>query len=231
MKKQILLSLIAAFVLALSANAQGNTYNMKVKMADGTEITIGPNDIDNISFNEGEVVVSGTRLQEVLEKLASVPVWEIGEDKYWYKDGEKTKNYTFSADDKWNIDDLKNWRYNGDYVKTIYEISSPQPGISVTMANGYSTNIYGIRGAQGEKGEKGDPGRDGMQGEKGEKGDPGRDGMQGADGVAGRDGTSWEIGDDGYWYRNGTKTEHKAVRDADIQNLQNQINELKAKLS
>ena len=61
--------------------------------------------------------------------------------------------------------------------------------------------------------------------------DPGRDGMQGVDGANGRDGTSWEIGDDGYWYRNGTKTEHKAVRDADIQNLQNQINELKAKLS
>ena len=202
MKKQFLLSLIAAFVLALGANAQGNTYNMKVKMADGTEITIGPNDIDNISFNEGEVVVSGTRLQEVLEKLASVRVWEIGDDGYWYVDGVKTDKFSRGMDGK-----------------------------------------DGMQGAPGEKGEKGDPGmqgapgqdgRDGMQGapgEKGEKGDPGRDGMQGADGVAGRDGTSWEIGDDGYWYRNGTKTEHKAVRDADIQNLQNQINELKAKLS
>lgn len=62
MKKQFLLSLIAAFVMALSANAQGNTYNMKVKMADGTEITIGPNDIENISFNEA-VVVSGIKLR------------------------------------------------------------------------------------------------------------------------------------------------------------------------
>ena len=169
MKKQFLLSLVAAFVLALSANAQGNTYNMKVKMADGTEITIGPNDIDNISFNEGEVVVSGTRLQEVLEKLASVRVWTIGDDGYWYVDGVKTDKFS--------------------------------------------------RGMDGKDGMQGAPGRDG------------KDGMQGADGANGRDGTSWEIGDDGYWYRNGTKTEHKAVRDADIQNLQNQINELKAKLS
>ena len=201
MKKQILLSLIAAFVLALGANAQGNTYNMKVKMADGTEITIGPNDIDNISFNEGEVVVSGTRLQEVLEKLASVHVWEIGDDGYWYVDGVKTDKYSRGMDGKDGMQGA--------------------PG---------RDGRDGMQGAPGEKGEKGDPGMQGAPGEKGEKGDPGRDGMQGVDGANGRDGTSWEIGDDGYWYRNGTKTEHKAVRDADIQNLQNQINELKAKI-
>ncbi|MBQ6203124.1 MAG: hypothetical protein IJK46_03420 [Prevotella sp.] len=126
MKKQILLSLVAAFVLALGANAQSNTYNMKVKMADGTEITIGPNDIDNISFNEGSVVVSGTRLQEVLEKLASVHVWEIGEDGYWYVDGVKTEKFSRGADGKdgregvagrdgtsWEIGDDGYWYRNG----------------------------------------------------------------------------------------------------------------------
>ena len=198
MKKQFLLSLVAAFVLALSANAQGNTYNMKVKMADGTEITIGPNDIDNISFNEGEVVVSGTRLQEVLEKLASVRVWTIGDDGYWYVDGVKTDKFSRGMDGKDGMQGA--------------------PG---------EKGEKGDPGMQGEKGEKGEPGMQGADGQKGEKGEPGRDGMQGKDGEAG---TSWEIGDDGYWYRNGTKTEHKAVRDADIQNLQNQINELKAKL-
>ena len=193
MKKQFLLSLVAAFVLALSANAQGNTYNMKVKMADGTEITIGPNDIDNISFNEGEVVVSGTRLQEVLEKLASVRVWTIGDDGYWYVDGVKTDKFSRGMDGK--------------------------------------DGMQGAPGRDGKDGMQGEPGRDGKDGMQGEPGRDGKDGMQGADGANGRDGTSWEIGDDGYWYRNGTKTEHKAVRDADIQNLQNQINELKAKLS
>ena len=193
MKKQFLLSLVAAFVMALGANAQGNTYNMKVKMADGTEITIGPNDIDNISFNEGEVVVSGTRLQEVLEKLASVRVWEIGDDGYWYVDGVKTDKFSRGMDGK--------------------------------------DGMQGAPGRDGKDGMQGEPGRDGKDGMQGEPGRDGKDGMQGADGANGRDGTSWEIGDDGYWYRNGSKTEHKAVRDADIQNLQNQINELKAKLS
>jgi hypothetical protein len=183
MKKQFLLSLIAAFVMALSANAQGNTYNMKVKMADGTEITIGPNDIENISFNEGAVVVSGIKLQELLEKLASVRLWEIGDDGYWYVDGVKTD--------------------------------------------------HNSRGEKGDKGDTGMTGADGMvgamgpMGPKGEKGDPGSPGMTGADG---KPGTSWEIGDDGYWYRDGMKTAHKAVRDAEIEELQRQIDELKAKL-
>ena len=66
-----------------------------------------------------------------------------------------------------------------------------------------------------------------IKGEKGDQGEPRKDGLNGQDGHS----SVVSIGDDGYWYRNGMKTEHKAVRDADIQNLQNQINELKAKLS
>jgi hypothetical protein len=213
MKKQFLLSLIAAFVMALSANAQGNTYNMKVKMADGTEITIGPNDIENISFNEGAVVVSGIKLQELLEKLASVRLWEIGDDGYWYVDGVKTDHNSRGE--------------KGDKGDT-----------GMTGADGM-VGAMGPMGPKGEKGDKGDKGDTGMNGAdgmvgamgpmgpKGEKGDPGSPGMTGADG---KPGTSWEIGDDGYWYRDGMKTAHKAVRDAEIEELQRQIDELKAKL-
>ena len=192
MKKQILLSLIAAFVMALNANAQGNTYNMKVKMADGTEITIGPNDIENISFNEGAVVVSGIRLQELLEKLASVRLWEIGDDGYWYVDGVKTDhNSRGEKGDK------------GD-----------------TGMNGANASVWVI-------GDDGYWYKDGMKTDfnsRGEKGDKGDTGTNGANASV------WVIGDDGYWYRDGMKTAHKAVRDAEIEELQRQIDELKAKL-
>ena len=219
MKKQFLLSLVAAFVLALSANAQGNTYNMKVKMADGTEITIGPNDIDNISFNEGEVVVSGTRLQEVLEKLASVRVWTIGDDGYWYVDGVKTAYFSRGMDGKDGMQGAP-----GRDGKDGMQGEPGRDGKVWTIGDDGYWYVDGVKTAFFSRGMDG---KDGMQGVPGRDG---KDGMQGADGANGRDGTSWEIGDDGYWYRNGTKTEHKAVRDADIQNLQNQINELKAKL-
>ena len=91
MKKFFLMSLIAAFVMVLNVNAQDNTYNMVVKMLNGTEITIGPNEIENIFFNDGEIVVKGTKLEELLKRLAEVKVWTIGPDGYWYVDGMKTE--------------------------------------------------------------------------------------------------------------------------------------------
>ena len=57
MKKKIFLSLFAAFIMTLTANAQSeetNTYNMVITMANGNSITIGPNEIQNIAFNDGD---------------------------------------------------------------------------------------------------------------------------------------------------------------------------------
>ena len=60
---------------------------------------------------------------------------------------------------KSSIDQLMTWIGKGYVVKSVVEISSPQPGITVTMTDGSSTNIYGI------KGEKGDTGATGATGE------------------------------------------------------------------
>ena len=70
MKKQLIMSLIAALMMTLGVNAQEeNTYNMVIKMADGTSITIGPNEIDKVTFNDGAVVVSGTKIDEMMEEI------------------------------------------------------------------------------------------------------------------------------------------------------------------
>ena len=69
MKKYFFLSLIAAFTMIFSANAQENTYNMVIKMANGNTITIGPNEIDNISFNDGAIVVSGAKIEELVNDV------------------------------------------------------------------------------------------------------------------------------------------------------------------
>ena len=70
MKKNYILSLIAALMMVLGANAQGsNTYNMVIKMADGTSITIGPNEIDNIAFNDGAVVVEGAKIDDLVADI------------------------------------------------------------------------------------------------------------------------------------------------------------------
>ena len=72
MKKYLSLSILIAFAIVFNVNAQNNTYNMVIKMANGTTITIGPNDIENIAFKDGEVTVSGQRLEEFMNSLETV---------------------------------------------------------------------------------------------------------------------------------------------------------------
>jgi hypothetical protein len=71
MKKHFILSLMAAVLMALNVNAQEeNTYSMVITLANGTSITIGPNEVSNISFNDGEVTVSGAKIEEMVENTA-----------------------------------------------------------------------------------------------------------------------------------------------------------------
>ena len=91
MKKNFLMSLIAAFVMVLNVNAQNNTYSMVLSLANGTVVTIGPNEIQDIAFNDGDITVTGTRMEELLARMAAVKVWTIGDDGYWYVDGMKTE--------------------------------------------------------------------------------------------------------------------------------------------
>ena len=68
MKKNILIVLFALLAVALNGNAQNNTYNMVIEMANGTKITIGPNDVKNISFNNGELVMTGEDINTLVEQ-------------------------------------------------------------------------------------------------------------------------------------------------------------------
>ena len=68
MKKNFLIALFALMAVALNSNAQNNTYNMVIEMANGTKITIGPNDVKNISFNNGELVISGESINTLAEE-------------------------------------------------------------------------------------------------------------------------------------------------------------------
>lgn len=70
MKKRFFLSLIAAIVLTFSASAQNNnTYSMVLTLANGTTVTIGPNELQNISFNNGEVNFSGQSIENLVESV------------------------------------------------------------------------------------------------------------------------------------------------------------------
>ena len=72
MKKQIILSLLATLVSVLGISAQENTYSMVIKLNNGTVLTIGPNEVDSISFNDGQVTFSGQNLSQLVEKVDSI---------------------------------------------------------------------------------------------------------------------------------------------------------------
>lgn len=69
MKRFFLLSLVAAFVSLMSVSAQDNTYSMIIKLANGTTLTIGPNEVDSISFNDGEITVAGSTINELVAEI------------------------------------------------------------------------------------------------------------------------------------------------------------------
>lgn len=72
MKKRFFLSLIAAIVLTISASAQNNnSYSMVLTLANGTTLTIGPNELQNIAFNNGEVNFSGESIDNIMKAIAA----------------------------------------------------------------------------------------------------------------------------------------------------------------
>ena len=74
MKRFFLLSLVAAFVSLMSVSAQDNTYSMIIKLANGTTLTIGPNEVDSISFNDGEITVAGSTINDLVAKITKAQI-------------------------------------------------------------------------------------------------------------------------------------------------------------
>lgn len=72
MNNKFFLSLIATFMMVLGINAQNNTYHLVIEMNNGTKINIGPNDINNMSFTDGELIVSGENINDIKKEIATL---------------------------------------------------------------------------------------------------------------------------------------------------------------
>ena len=71
MNKRHFLALIATLFITLGAFAQtGNTYSMVLTLADGTVITIGPNDLTKLDFVEGTLTAEGgTNITDLMNSI------------------------------------------------------------------------------------------------------------------------------------------------------------------
>lgn len=70
MKKNILLVMVMMLMTSVSALAQ-KEYNMVITLNNGTTVTLGHNDIKEITFNDGDVSISGNMVNTI-DSLAGV---------------------------------------------------------------------------------------------------------------------------------------------------------------
>ena len=70
MKKNFLLAMVVMLMTAVSSFAQ-KEYNMVITLSNGTTVTLGNNDIKEITFNDGEVAISGNMVNTI-DSLAQV---------------------------------------------------------------------------------------------------------------------------------------------------------------
>lgn len=70
MKKNFLLAMVGMLMSAVSSFAQ-KEYNMVITLSNGTTVTLGHNDIKEITFNDGEVAISGNMVNTI-DSLAKV---------------------------------------------------------------------------------------------------------------------------------------------------------------
>lgn len=68
MKRTILFALSMLFCVSL----QAQEYVMTVELNNGTKLSLNTNDVKEITFLEGKVVVSGSSLTDRIDSLAQV---------------------------------------------------------------------------------------------------------------------------------------------------------------
>lgn len=70
MKKNILFAIVMMLMTTVNALAQ-KEYNMVITLNNGTTVTLGHNDIKEITFNDGAVAISGNMVNTI-DSLANV---------------------------------------------------------------------------------------------------------------------------------------------------------------
>ena len=71
MKKFLLASAFALLATPAMFAQSGNTYSMQIELRDGTKITLGPNDLKNISFSDGAIKIEGNTIEELKAAIAA----------------------------------------------------------------------------------------------------------------------------------------------------------------
>lgn len=105
MKRIFFAMLFAALAIASNVSAQED-YNMIIKMPDGTTITLSTSDVEEVTFDNGELVVSGETLKQMLAILSDrIKMHDDNiADLYYYCSRLENMVYSFVSKE-----DLESW--------------------------------------------------------------------------------------------------------------------------
>ena len=92
MKKFILASAFALMATPALFAQTSNTYSMQIELKNGTKITLGPNDLKNISFVDGAIKIEGNTIEDLrmaIEKAEANTKNMVAEQRYDLNDLKK----------------------------------------------------------------------------------------------------------------------------------------------
>lgn len=80
MKKNVLFTMVVMLMTSVSTFAQ-KEYNMVITLSNGTTVTLGHNDIKEITFNDGKVAISGNMVNTIdsLANAAQTTQWDVND--------------------------------------------------------------------------------------------------------------------------------------------------------
>lgn len=107
MKKFILASAFALMATPALFAQTNNSYSMQIELKDGTKITLGPNDLKNITFADGAIKIEGNTIEELRASILENK--KLQQDQVEYLNEQLTKRV---EDMKAQVTELKVQIYN-----------------------------------------------------------------------------------------------------------------------
>ena len=146
MKKNFLLAMVVMLMTAVSSFAQ-KEYNMVITLSNGTTVTLGHNDIKEITFNDGKVAISGNMVNTI-DSLAQVTcdlnaailenkVYNLDQDNRLQKVAEATDNIINKLA---TAIDKKHAAYD-EALQSISDFVQQQAELNVVFQNNFETIV------------------------------------------------------------------------------------------
>lgn len=152
MKKNFLLAMVVMLMTAVSSFAQ-KEYNMVITLSNGTTVTLGHNDIKEITFNDGEVAISGNMVNTIdsLAKVSQEQEYHINDQEYHIKAVEKMSEAMFN--DLSNRTEALNQRVDANMAETKARITATETNFDNKTTSIQTTlqNVYELVKQQSEE--------------------------------------------------------------------------------